>query len=76
MARQKAAVNRSLDLLEGDPPHRALDIGSITIGCALGYLDFRFGAEPWRAAHPRLAGWFEEFARHPGLAQTVPRDPG
>ena len=34
IARQKAAVDRTLDALEADPPHRAIDIGSITIACA------------------------------------------
>jgi glutathione S-transferase len=31
IARQKAAVDRALDALEADPPHHAIDIGSITI---------------------------------------------
>ncbi|MEO8153237.1 MAG: glutathione S-transferase [Rhizobacter sp.] len=35
-------------------------IGHITLGCALGYLDFRFGSWPWRELAPRLAHWFEE----------------
>jgi glutathione S-transferase len=72
ITRQKAAVDRTLDVLEADPPHRMLDIGSITVACALGYLDFRFAAEPWRPAHPKLAAWFESFAEHPGIAQTIP----
>ena len=42
MARQKAAVDRGVAALEADPPHQAIDIGSIAVGCALGYLDFRF----------------------------------
>jgi glutathione S-transferase len=76
IARQKAAVDRTLDALEGDAPHRAIDIGSITIACALGYLDFRFAAQPWRSAHPKLAAWYEAFAQNPGIANTVPKDPG
>jgi glutathione S-transferase len=76
IARQKAAVDRTLDALEADPPHRAIDIGSITIACALGYLDFRFAAQPWRPAHPKLAAWYEAFAQNPGIANTVPKDPG
>lgn len=32
-------------------------IGQITMACALGYLDFRFGDLGWRALAPRLAGW-------------------
>lgn len=75
MARQKAAIDRALDLLEAEPPHKTVDIGTVTIGCALGYLDFRFAAEPWRDARPGLAVWFEAFAANPGLARTVPKDP-
>jgi glutathione S-transferase len=76
IARQKAAVDRTVDTLEADPPHHAIDIGSITIACALGYLDFRFAAQPWRPAHPKLAAWYEAFAQNPGIANTVPKDPG
>jgi glutathione S-transferase len=46
IARQKAAVDRTLDALEADPPLRTVDIGSITVACALGYLDFRYPAQP------------------------------
>jgi glutathione S-transferase len=74
MARQKAAIDRSLAQLEVDPPQRGLDIGSITLACALGYLDFRFGAEPWREAHPRLADWFAGIAEHPAITRTVPKE--
>jgi len=76
IARQKAAVDRTLDALDADPPHRTVDIGTITIACALGYLDFRFGAEPWRPTHPRLATWFEGFAQNPAIAATVPNESG
>jgi glutathione S-transferase len=72
MARQKAAVDRTLAQWELEPPHKLLDIGSISVGCALGYLDFRFAAEPWREAHPHLAAWFEAFSANPAMAQTAP----
>jgi len=72
MDRQKAAVDRSLSVLEADLPHQIVDIGSIAIGCALGYLDFRFADEPWRPAHPNLAGWFAEFSKNPCMARTEP----
>ncbi len=75
IARQKAAVDRTLDALEADQPQRGVDIGSITIACALGYLDFRFAAQPWRPARANLAAWFDAFARNPGIADTVPKDP-
>lgn len=76
IARQKAAVDRTLDALEADPPHRHVDIGSITAACALGYLDFRFAAQPWRDGRPKLAAWYAAFAQNPGIARTAPRDPG
>jgi glutathione S-transferase len=75
MARQKAAMDRSLAVLETNPPGAGLDIGSITIACALGYLDLRFAAEAWRTGHPKLAAWFEAASKHPAVAATVPKDP-
>lgn len=72
MARMKAAVDRALAELEGEVPHRTVDIGSITIACALGYLDLRFAHEEWRGACPKLAAWFAAFSANPGIAQTVP----
>ena len=71
-ARQKAAVERALDVLEKNPPKALSDIGEIAVACALGYLDFRFGNEPWRATHPRLAAWFEQVSKLAPIAQTVP----
>lgn len=75
MERQKAAVDRSLDQLEAEPPHKIVDIGSLAVACALGYLDFRFAADQWRSGRPSLAAWFEAFAKEPGIARTGPKDP-
>ncbi|WP_270937221.1 glutathione S-transferase N-terminal domain-containing protein [Falsiroseomonas oryzae] len=72
LARQKAAVERGLATLEADPPQGLTDIGAIAVACALGYLDFRFGHEPWRPAHPRLAAWFAQVSELPPLARTAP----
>jgi glutathione S-transferase len=71
-AKQAAKVARSLDALEAYVPHKAIDIGSITIAAALGYLDFRFAAEPWRPGHPVLTAWYDEVMKTPCLAQTAP----
>ena len=71
-AKQAAKVARSLDALEAYVPHKAIDIGSITIAAALGYLDFRFAAEPWRPGHPVLTAWYDEMRKNPCLAQTAP----
>jgi glutathione S-transferase len=72
IARYLAAITRAVDTLESDPPQKHVDIGSITVSCALGYLDFRFGSHPWRPEHPKLAAWYEPFVRNKGLAETGP----
>ncbi len=48
------------------------DIGLIAIGCALGYLDFRFASLNWRAIYPLTAAWFAVFDAHPAMAATRP----
>ncbi len=72
MARYQQAVARALDTLEADPPADHVDIGALAVACALGYLDFRFAAEPWRPGHPKLAAWYERMAQRPELTRTVP----
>jgi glutathione S-transferase len=71
---QKGKFRRALDSLEGEADGfgDTVDIGTIAIGCALGYLDFRYGDEGWRATRPRLATWFERFAARPAMAKTAP----
>ena len=46
-------------------------IGHVGIGCALGYLDFRFGALGWPAHAPRLARFNEALQRRPSFADTA-----
>lgn len=50
-----------------------LTLGTIAAACALGYLDFRFADKDWRAAHPRLADWFETVSARPSLQATRPQ---
>ncbi len=75
---QAGKVARALAFLEASPP--ALDpaagtlphVGQITLACALGYRDFRFGGG-WRSDHPRLVAWLDAFAaRVPAFAATGP----
>ena len=53
----------------GDAP---FCIGHIAVGCALGYLDYRFHALGWRGLAPRLADWYGLTAQRPCLAATEP----
>ena len=47
-------------------------LGTISVACALGYLDFRFGNLDWRSKHPKLAKWFNSFSKMPSVKATVP----
>ncbi|KRC73214.1 glutathione S-transferase [Achromobacter sp. Root83] len=62
-----ALIEKNAAGLEG-----RLDIGTITIGCALGYLDFRFPSLDWRASHPATAAWYETFSQRPSMQATKP----
>jgi len=67
-------VKRGLARLERESLHFSdlPMIGEITVGCALGYLDFRYSDEDWRSSHKELALWFERFATRPAMALTAP----
>lgn len=71
---QQGKVKRALAELEKDADSLGdlTTIGEITIGCALGYLDFRFAYEPWRPGHPKLEAWYARVSKLPPLAETVP----
>jgi glutathione S-transferase len=72
---QKQKFRRGLDALEAEAAHLDVaDIGTIAIACALGYIDFRFAGEDWRAGRPRLAAWLEQFAKRPSIAGTAPKE--
>jgi glutathione S-transferase len=61
--------------VEADELGGAVTIGQITVGCALGYLDFRYASEDWRAKQRRLAAWFDELAKRKSIELTKPKDP-
>jgi glutathione S-transferase len=49
-----------------------VDAGSIAMGCALGYLDFRLGVRDWRQGRDGLATWYEGFSARESMLATVP----
>src|SRR5579864_3572946 len=62
------------DGLVGVAEGSAPTIGQVTIGCALGYLDFRYAGEAWRERHKRLSAWYEDFAKRRAMQLTVPKE--
>ena len=63
-------IGKVLDTLNTNVPPLNPDLGTITIGCALEYLDFRFRDRPWRWERPKLSAWHEQFALRPSMAST------
>jgi len=72
--RQATTMNRSLDWLEERCSllDSRLTIGSIAVGCMLGYLDFRYADEDWREGRDGLASWYSVFVQRPSMRDTVP----
>jgi len=69
---QHGKVGATLDYFEarvssfGD----RVDVGTITIACALAYLDLRFPDEGWRS-RAGLAAWFKTFSERPSMLKTA-----
>jgi len=73
-AARKAVI---LDSLEGeaeDLTGTPFGVGHIAIGCALSYLDFRFGNEDWRKGRLHIANWHAAFSARPSVRATLPAD--
>jgi glutathione S-transferase len=59
----------------GDKPYCAgihLTLADIAVGCALGYLDFRFPQIEWRKHHLSLAGLADKLALRPSFIDSAP----
>ena len=72
---QMAKVDGALDALEAGGASvlgEAFTLGHAAVGCALGYLDFRFADRDWRAGRPGLAAWHEGFAARDSARATEP----
>ncbi len=65
------AMSRGL----GEKPFCAgihLSLGDIAVGCAVGYLDFRFPQINWRTEYPNLDRLHDKLMQRPSFADTVP----
>ena len=65
-----AMLEKEASVFRGAP----FNIGHVAMGCALGYVDFRFPDLNWRAGHPQLSAWQAEFERRPSARHTRPDD--
>ncbi|SFW35916.1 MULTISPECIES: glutathione S-transferase family protein [Pseudomonas] len=73
---QRDKIRRALGLLEAEAIAELashFDVASISVACALGYLDLRHPDLEWRKANPQLAAWFAEVSLRPSMVATVPK---
>lgn len=66
------AMNHGL----GDKPYCSgihLSLADVAVGCALGYLDFRFPQLDWRSDYPALVKLHDKLMQRASFADTVPR---
>lgn len=49
-----------------------LSLADIAVGCALGYLDFRFPEIDWRSPYPNLAKLHEKLMQRASFADSIP----
>ena len=71
--RSLAAVQRGLAAIAPSPPNpleHGFTIAHIGVICALGYLDLRLSAHPWREAHPNLGAWYATMLKRPSVHLT------
>ena len=78
IARQMGKVDASLKAMAqglGDKPFCSgihLSLSDIAVGCALGWLSFRFPEIDWRAEHPNLARLMDKLALRPSFSESQP----
>ncbi|MDI1272066.1 glutathione S-transferase C-terminal domain-containing protein [Polaromonas sp.] len=83
--RCKAWIDRQMDKIDttvramstglGDKPFCSgihLSLSDIAVGCALGYLDFRFPQIDWRTPYPNLTRLYDKLAQRPSFIDTLP----
>ena len=79
IARQEQTVARGLDAMETDLGEKKwctgdqMNLSDIAVGCALGYLDFRFAEMNWREARPNLAKLAERLNETQPFKDTAPK---
>jgi len=77
--RQFDKIRAALDFMEKRLPEDNVfcmgvnfSLADVGVGCALGYLDFRFDEVQWRKDRPNLQRLYEKLAARPSFEQTAP----
>ena len=76
--RQMGKIDAALQSMSqglGDKPFCSgvhFSLSDVAVGCALGYLDFRFPAVDWRGRYPNLVKLGDKLALRQSFADTLP----
>jgi glutathione S-transferase len=76
--RQLAKVNATVKAMSHGLGDKAFcggihfSLADIAVGCALGYLDFRFPQIDWRTDYPNLVRLHDKLMQRPSFADTMP----
>lgn len=76
--RQLAKIDASLKMMSDDVGNQNWCTGEffcladIALGCALGYLEFRFPEIDWRRQHPNLSELYDRLIQRPAFKETMP----
>ena len=76
--RQLGKIYASLKAMSkglGDKPYCAgihLSLADVAVGCALGYMDFRFPQIDWRSDYPNLQKLLDKLMLRPSFSETRP----
>jgi glutathione S-transferase len=79
ISRQQTKVTRGLQAAAHDLSDKKwcdgniYTLADIALGCALGYLAFRFSEIEWRDTYPNLADLFERLEKRAPFIETAPR---
>jgi glutathione S-transferase len=69
------AALKSMSIGLGESTHchnNQFSLADIAVGCALGYLDFRFPSLDWRAPYPNLEALYQGLMQRQSFKDTVP----
>jgi glutathione S-transferase len=67
-----AAMSQGLAERPWCTPGTHFTLADIAVGCALGYLDFRFPEVAWRDRHANLARLYDKLAQRQSFVDTAP----
>lgn len=78
--RQLGKINAALASLSDDIGMNnwcmgeTFSLADVAVGCALGYLDFRFPEIDWRRSQPHLSELYDRIMQRPTFRDTTPAD--